>query len=392
MSSAPLASMNFFASCPRGLEGVLTDELSELGAKSIETAQGGVHFTGNAAICYAVNLHSRIASRVLWRLVVTTYRNEDDVYRTAFQQAWEDWFSPRQSIRVNVTGSNCPLKSLDFITLRIKDAVCDRFREKSGSRPDVDTANPDMRIHAYLDATHVTLYLDTSGEPLYKRGLRRESNEAPLRENLAAGILRLAGWTPDLPLLDPMCGSGTFLLEAAQIALDIAPGSRRGFAFEHLKMFDAPLWQRLQTHAKSVERPPQALALYGSDLYGDALKASQTNFEEAGLADTVHLKQANMLEISAPAPNGILVANPPYGVRLGDDDELAEFYPKLGHLLKQKFSGWNCYFLTADLRLAKLIRLSASKRTPLFNGNLECRLFEYKMVAGGNRKPKAGGD
>jgi putative N6-adenine-specific DNA methylase len=278
------------------------------------------------------------------------------------------------------------LKSLDFITLRIKDAVCDRFREKSGSRPDVDTANPDMRIHAYLDATQVTLYLDTSGEPLYKRGLRRESNEAPLRENLAAGILRLAGWTPDLALLDPMCGSGTFLLEAAQIALDIAPGSRRGFAFEHLKMFDAPLWQRLLAHAKSREQAVQPLPLYGSDLYGDALKAARTNFEEAGLADTVHLKQANMLEISAPAPNGILVTNPPYGVRLGDDDELAEFYPKLGHLLKQKFSGWNCYFLTADLRLAKLIRLSASKRTPLFNGNLECRLFEYKMMTGGNRK------
>src|ERR1700722_234445 len=261
MSSAPITPMNFFASCPRGLEAVLEDELRELGALSIESAQGGVHFAGNAAICYAVNLHSRIASRILWRLDVKPYRNEDDVYRLASSQPWEDWFSPRQTIRVNVTGSNCPLKSLDFITLRIKDAVCDRFREKTGSRPDVDTANPDMRVHAYLDATHVTLYLDTSGEPLYKRGLRRESNEAPIRENLAAGILRLAGWTPDLPLLDPMCGSGTFLLEAAQIALDIAPGSRRGFAFEHLKMLDAPLWQRLREHAKSVEQAPHALPL-----------------------------------------------------------------------------------------------------------------------------------
>ena len=378
--------MNFFASCPRGLEAVLSDELAELGAKSIEAAQGGVHFTGNLAICYAVNLHSRIASRILWRLVVTAYHSEDDVYRVASLQPWESWFSPQQSIRVNVTGSNCPLKSLDFITLRIKDAVCDRFRDKTGSRPNVDTANPDMRIHAYLDATQVTLYLDTSGEPLYKRGLRQESNEAPLRENLAAGILRLTGWTPGLPLLDPMCGSGTFLLEAAQIALDIAPGSRRRFAFEDLQMFDAPLWQRLLAHAKGHEQAPHPLPLYGSDLYGDALKAARTNFEEAGLADTVHLKQANMLEISAPAPTGIMVTNPPYGVRLGDDDELAEFYPRLGHLLKLKFSGWNCYFLTADLRLAKLIRLSASKRTPLFNGNLECRLFEYKMVAGGNRK------
>jgi putative N6-adenine-specific DNA methylase len=380
--------MKFFASCPRGLETVLADELAELGAGAIEPAQGGAHFTGNLAICYAANLHSRIASRILWQLAHGPYRTEDEVYRAASVLPWETWFSPQQTIRVNVTGSNCPLKSLDFITLRIKDAVCDRFRDKAGSRPNVDTAAPDMRIHAFLDATHLTLYLDTSGEPLYKRGLRRESNEAPLRENLAAGILSLAGWVPGVALLDPMCGSGTFLLEAAQISLGIAPGSRRGFAFEKTKMFEAPLWQRLLEHARASERAAEALPLFGSDLYGDALKAAQINFEESGLGETVSLKQANMLEISAPAPSGIMVTNPPYGVRLGDDDELAEFYPKLGHLLKQKFSGWNCYFLTADLRLAKLIRLSASKRTPLFNGALECRLFEYKMVAGGNRKTK----
>jgi putative N6-adenine-specific DNA methylase len=380
--------MKFFASCPRGLEAVLADELAELGAGAIEPAQGGAHFTGNLAICYAANLHSRIASRILWQLVHGPYRNEDEVYRAASALPWETWFSPQQTIRVNVTGSNCPLKSLDFITLRIKDAVCDRFRDKAGSRPNVDTAAPDMRIHAFLDATHLTLYLDTSGEPLYKRGLRRESNEAPLRENLAAGILSLAGWVPGVALLDPMCGSGTFLLEAAQMSLGIAPGSRRDFAFEKIKMFEAPLWQRLQQHARAGERTAEPLPLFGSDLYGDALKAARINFEESGLGDTVSLKQANMLEISAPATSGIMVTNPPYGVRLGDDDELAEFYPKLGHLLKQKFSGWNCYFLTADLRLAKLIRLSASKRTPLFNGALECRLFEYKMVAGGNRKVK----
>jgi putative N6-adenine-specific DNA methylase len=380
------APTNYFASCPRGLEQPLADELATLGAGNIENTQGGVHFTGNLAVCYGVNLHSRIASRILWKLSVGPYRTEDDVYRAALSLPWEDWFSPQQTIRVNVTGSNCPLKSLDFITLRIKDAVCDHFREKSGSRPDVDTASPDMRVNAFIDATHLTLYLDTSGEPLYKRGLRHESNEAPLRENLAAGILSLTGWEPGMALLDPMCGSGTFLLEAAQISLNIAPGSKRGFAFEKMKMFDAPLWKRLLSHAKASERAAEALPLYGSDLYGEALKAARINFEESGLAETVSLKQANMLEITAPAASGIMVTNPPYGVRLGDDDELAEFYPKLGHLLKQKFAGWNCYFLTADFRLAKLIRLSASKRTPLFNGALECRLFEYRMVAGGNRK------
>jgi putative N6-adenine-specific DNA methylase len=391
LTKAPVPT-NYFASCPRGLEQPLADELATLGAGNIENTQGGVHFAGNLAVCYGVNLHSRIASRILWKLSVGPYRTEDDVYKAALALPWENWFSPQQTIRVNVTGSNCPLKSLDFITLRIKDAVCDRFREKSGSRPDVDTAAPDMRVHAFIDATQLTLYLDTSGEPLYKRGLRRESNEAPLRENLAAGILSLTGWEPGMALLDPMCGSGTFLLEAAQISLNIAPGSKRSFAFEKMKMFDAPLWKRLLNHAKSSERAVEALPLYGSDLFGEALKAARVNFEQAGLAETVSLKQANMLEISAPAASGIMVTNPPYGVRLGDDEELAAFYPKLGHLLKQKFAGWNCYFLTADLRLAKLIRLSASRRTVLFNGNLECRLFEYRMVAGGNRREKGSVD
>ena len=387
MSTAPAGQ--FFAPCPRGLEALLAAELVALGARAVEALQGGVRFAGDAETCYRANLESRIASRVLWQVAHAPYKKEDDVYRAAMALPWDEWFSSRLSIRIDVTGKNCPLKSLDFITLRIKDAVCDRFREKTGSRPDVETAAPDMRIHAYLDATHLTLYLDTSGEPLFKRGLRRESNEAPLRENLAAGILTLSGWTPGTPLLDPMCGSGTFLLEAAQISLGIAPGSRREFAFAKMKMFDAASWQRLLDAARSRERPVEALPLFGSDLYGDALKAARSNFEQAGLAGCVTLKQANMLEISAPAPSGILVTNPPYGVRLGEDGELAEFYPKLGNLLKQKFSGWNCYILTADLRLAKLIRLSASKRTPLYNGNLACRLFEYRMIEGGNRKPKS---
>ncbi len=388
MTTLPRTTLQYFASCPRGLETTLSAELATLGAESIEVLQGGVRFAGDMATCYGANLRSRIASRILWQVAHCAYRKEEDVYQTALALPWDQWFKSQQTIRVNVTGSNCPLKSLDFITLRIKDAVCDRFREKAGARPNVDTAAPDMRIHAYLDATHLTLYLDTSGEPLYKRGLRRESNEAPLRENLAAGILSLAGWKPGIPLLDPMCGSGTFLLEAAQISLGIQPGSRREFAFEKMKMFDSPLWERLLKEAIDGERAVEPLPLYGSDLYGDALKAARTNFEFAGLGQTVNLKQANMLEVSAPAPEGIMVTNPPYGVRLGEEDDLAVFYPKLGTALKQKFSGWNCYILTADLRIAKMIRLSASKRTVLFNGNLECRLFEYRMVAGGNRKEK----
>jgi putative N6-adenine-specific DNA methylase len=386
MNTAVTGTLRCFAPCPRGLEALLADELRALGASSAEVLPGGVRFEGDLVACYRANLESRLASRILWQVAHAPYRKEDDVYNAALALPWETWFAPERTIRVDVTGKNCPLRSLDFITLRIKDAVCDRLRDRTGSRPNVDTVAPDMRIHAYLDSTHCTLYLDTSGEPLYKRGLRQESNEAPLRENLAAGILKLAGWTPGVPLLDPMCGSGTFLLEAAQISLGIAPGSRRDFAFEKMKIFDASSWQKMRDAARAREKPAGPLPIFGSDLYGDALKAARVNFEAALLAPTVTLKQANVLEISAPAPAGILVTNPPYGVRLGEDEELAAFYPKLGDVLKRKFSGWNCYILTADMRLPKLIRLTASKRTPLFNGALECRLFEYRMVAGGNRK------
>ncbi|MEW6313034.1 MAG: THUMP domain-containing protein [Pseudomonadota bacterium] len=382
------ATQAFFATCPRGLEGVLETELGKLGATSLRQTPGGVEFRGPYALCYAVNLESRIASRVLWRLKHGRYRNEEDVYQAAHALPWPDWFDVGCTIRVYVTAIKSPLKSLDFVTLRIKDAVCDRFRAACGARPSVDTVTPDMRIHAFLSHEEFTLYLDTSGDSLFKRGLRKSAGEAPLRENLAAGILHLAGWQPGTPLLDPMCGSGTFLMEAAQMALDIAPGLQRHFAFEKLRNFDAAHWQNLLHAAEARRKPVAALPIYGSDLYGDELKNARTNLAEAGLAEAVHLKQANVLEISAPAEHGTLVTNPPYGVRLGEQEELATLYPQLGDVLKKKFAGWNAYILSADMRLPKLIKLTASRRTPLFNGALECRLFEYKMVAGSLRREK----
>jgi len=378
----------FFAPCPRGLETVLAQEMQELNAAEIRTANGGVHFSGDFKLCYNVNLQSRIASRVLWQVAHDRYQNEEDVYQVASALAWETWFDPALTIRIKVEAIRCPLKSLDFVTLRIKDAVCDRFRAHAGKRPSVDTDEPDIRIHAFLDAQNVTLYLDTTGEPLFKRGLRKQTGEAPLRENLAAGILRLSGWSPGIPLLDPMCGSGTFLLEAALISLNIAPGAQRHFAFEKLKSFDARSWKQLSDQSIKRQKPKVSLPIYGSDLYGNALDTTRANLAAAGLEGTVQLKQANILEISAPDRQGILVANPPYGERVGESEALAEFYPRLGDALKKKFSGWNCYIFSSDMRLPKLIRLNASKRTPLYNGALECRLFEYKIVEGSMRREK----
>lgn len=381
----------YFATCPRGLESVLAQELTALSAADILATDGGVGFSGPWSVCYAANLESRVASRILWQVHAGTYRNEEDIYSSVRALPWHTWFGPRHTIRVGIAAIRSPLKSLDFATLRIKDAVCDAFRTHSGQRPDVDTRNPDVRIQAFLAARDFTLYLDTSGEALFKRGWRREGGTAPLRENLAAGILRLTGWDGVTPLLDPMCGSGTFLCEAALIALDRAPGLERAFAFEKLAQYDAPTWQRLREAALARVKPVTALPIHGADRYGDVLKLARANLAALGLEQAIGLKQVNVLELKAPADAGILVANPPYGVRLAEQNEMAGFYPQLGDALKQKFSGWTAYLFTADLRLAKLIGLKASRRTPLFNGALECRLFEYRLISGTMRDkpPKA---
>jgi putative N6-adenine-specific DNA methylase len=378
----------FFATCPRGLELLLAEELRQLQAEKVHAVGGGVEFGGDFFLCYRVNLESRIASRVLWQVTTGHYRNEDDIYRAAYALPWTDWFEPVRTIRVDVSATKSPLTSLNFITLKIKDAVCDKIRRLSGRRPSVDTRAPDIPIQGHLTDRDFMLYLDTTGEPLFKRGQRMATGEAPLRENLAAGILRLAGWVPGTPLLDPMCGSGTILLEAGHIALDIAPGLGRHFTFEKFKNFDARRWRELLQKSAARQKLKVPLPIYGSDLSGDVLKAARANLMATGLEKVVSLERTNVLEISAPAREGIIVTNPPYGVRLGEQQHLAEFYPKLGDVLKKQFSGWRAYLLSADMRLPKLIRLAASKRTPLYNGALECRLFEYRMVEGGMRKKK----
>jgi len=380
---------NFFAPCPRGLEQPLADELAALGAQRIEATEGGVAFQGEFSLCYRVNLWSRVASRVLWRVASGIYRSEEDIYRLAVGVDWPRHFELEQTFVINTAAQRCPLQSLNFITLKIKDAVCDRFRDAcGGNRPSVDTHHPDVRIHAFLDAERVTLYLDTSGEALFKRGYRQSAGEAPLRENLAAGILKLANWKPGIPLLDPMCGSGTFLMEAAMMSFDIAPGLGRAFGFESLKNFDTKAWAKIRRDATAARKPMEKLPLFGSDISSWALTDARKNFAEAGLSEAVTLDQSDMLHVQAPASSGILVTNPPYGERIGEAEELAELYPKLGTVLKQRFAGWTAYIFTADPRMQKLMRLKPSRKIPLFNGPLECRLYEIRLVAGSNRPPK----
>lgn len=362
-----------------------------LGASEVRVVPGGVAGRGDLRVEYLLNLESRIATRVLREIGFGAYRNEDEIYRLAHQQPWSRWFSAARTIRVYVTAIRAPLKSLEYITLKIKDAICDRFRAELGSRPTVDTRNPQVRVYVFLTARNATLYLDTSGEALYLRGHKAAKVEAPLKENLAAGILRLTGWQPGTPLLDPMCGSGTFLLEAAQIALDDAPGLSRdagGFGFERLNDFQPELWRELRRAAaeRRREAPPEGLQIFGSDLTADAVARARQNLAHAGLDDLVQLEVADVCVRAAPEPAGVLVANPPYGERLSERSELAAFYPRLGTALKRQFAGWDCWLLSADADLAKGMRLAPGKKFALYNGALACALSEFRMVAGSNRK------
>jgi len=373
----------YFAPCPRGLEAALAAEVGALGAQFVAPAEGGVGFAGPMELAYRANLESRLASRILWQVAHGRYRNEDELYRLANDVDWKRHFAAERTLRVDVAATRSPLASVEFATLRIKDAICDRFRADSGKRPYVDKRQPEVRAYAHLAEHDATLYLDTSGDALFKRGWRRETEAAPLRENLAAGILALAGWAPGTPLLDPMCGSGTIVIEAALAAADRAPGLQRAFGFQKLSWYDGPTWQRIRQRAHDRVRPaPSAAMIFASDIDPRAVAQCRRNADSARVAQWIAIDEADVLTRAPPAPSGMLIANPPYGVRLDDEASLAAFYPKLGDALKQRYAHWTACLFSGDPRLPKLIGLKPSKRTPLYNGAIECRLFRFEIVAG----------
>jgi putative N6-adenine-specific DNA methylase len=385
------------------MEAALAEELTEIAQAHSPTLKvhnqvpGGVHCSGTLVDSYRINLHSRIASRVLMRMGQRSYSNENDIYDLVLEQPWEDWFGVDHTIRVDVTAVKSPLKSLEFTTLKIKDAICDRFRDMFNKRPSVDTREPDMRIVGFLDQRNFIIYLDTSGEALFKRGWREETGDAPLRENLAAGMLRVSGWKPGTVLFDPMCGSGTILIEAAQMVQGIPAGARRRFAFEKFADFERDAWLEMKAAIKANPLPSEP-TIFGSDISGDMVEMTRHNLKIAGILFEVPLKQIEAQHVSPPTERpGILLTNPPYGERIGvrgdstvPQDEMAvSFYSALGTTLKQRFAGWTVFLFTADLSLPKLLRLKEARKTPFFNGALECRLFRFDMVAGYNRREEA---
>ena len=384
----------FFAVCPRGLEDALSDELVALGAQSLRTEAGGVAFKGSLATAYAANLHSRIASRILWQVGRRGYLSEQHLYDATQEVRWQDLMSPQQTLRVDVTASRSPLQSLEFAMLRIKDGIVDRLRDLTGARPSIDRSNPDVRVFAYLDSSTVTLYVDLSGEPLFKRGWRADKGEAPLKENLAAGLLALSRWTPSSPLADLFCGSGTIVIEAASIAAGRPPGLERHFAFERLKAFESHSWRRLKEAARSAITDSAAANLVGSDISTRVIDQAIANAQLAGLQSWLDdgRLQFNAVDARTATPaaeSGMIVSNPPYGEQSAPRSaSVADMMRNVGDRLKQQFSGWEAWFLTSDRQLPKQMRLQETRKAVLFNGPIECRFFRFELVAGGYR-PRA---
>ena len=379
-----MTTYSLFVTCPRGLEAPLSQELEQLKCQDIRAVDGGVACKGGMEQVYRINLHSRTASRVLLRLTKSGYRNEQDIYKAAKNIRWTDWFDLEQTFKVKVEGKRAQVKSLDFVGLKIKDAVCDVFRDACGARPSVGKIRPDIRIHAFIDERDIQIFIDTSGEALFKRGYRQDTGEAPMRENLAAGLLLLAGYDGTQPFQDPFCGSGTIVIEAAWIATRRAPGLMRRFGFEKLKNFDAALWKKLQHEAETQIRPAPA-SISGSDNDRYMIRAAVANAQAAEVDTFIRFEVKDAQDTRPNGEGGILISNPPYGVRLAEVQALQALYPQLGAWLKQHYAGWLAGMFTGDRDMPKFMRLSPKRKIPLYNGNLDCRLFLMDMVKGSNR-------
>ncbi|MFO1229279.1 MAG: THUMP domain-containing protein [Alicycliphilus sp.] len=409
-------TLQLFLPCAAGVEGFLADEvhaLTGLTGQDLLVGRGGVLVRSSWRDALLLNLHSRLAQRVLVQLGERPYRGEDDIYALAADVAWEIWFTPRQSFKVEVTAQHSPLKSLNFAALRVKDAVADRFRAKAGSRPNVETQWPDVRIHLHLTRELATVYIDTSGEPLFKRGWRVDKGDAPLKETLAAAMIAATGWDPlgeqPLPLYDPCCGSGTVLIEAAQMACRIAPGSQRRFAFEKLLPYQQHVWITIKNEAVSVVTK-SVTPIFGSDVSHRMVDFAQRNAERAGVAASVQLRGGDALQRLPPCEQpGVMLLNPPYGERIAaagsagrnarermgqvqragretaQTDDGVDFFAQLAAHWKRHYAGWQAWMLTPDLKLPGKMRLKESRRVPMWNGPIECRLLRFDLVAGSAR-------
>ena len=399
MNAVSPEARKFFATCPKGLEYLLVDELKALGADDVHEALAGVHFSGGLDAGYRACLWSRLASRVLMPITEFAVADGDDLYRGSLEVDWNAHFGADSTFAVDAVGSTQGVTHTQFAALRVKDAIVDQFRERSGERPNVDTEAPAVRVNLVLRKGQAILSIDLSGAPLHQRGYRLGKGLAPLKENLAAGMLLRAGWPAVYAagggLVDPMCGSGTLLVEAALMAADVAPGLRRDyFGFLGWRGHDAALWKTLHEEAQArALAGAQSLrpVFFGFDRDAGVLREAVHNAQYAQMSGFVHLGKQSLEHLHRPhelATPGLVICNPPYGERMGADAGLADLYRLLGTKLKSEFPGWHASVITSDEELARVIGLRADKKYKLYNGALECVFLNFEIAAADAPKPE----
>ncbi|MDD2899833.1 MAG: THUMP domain-containing protein [Desulfuromonadaceae bacterium] len=371
--------LHCFAAVPRGAEELAAAELLALGISDVIPGKGGVSFCADLSGLYRANLWLRTASRILVQLALFPCLSPADLYAGVHAIAWQELITPEMTLAVDCSLRDSILTHSGFVALKTKDAIVDRIRESCGSRPNVDTTSPDVRINVHLHKNNCTISLDSSGDSLDRRGYRLERNEAPLRETLAAAVIALTGWDGSVPLADPMCGSGTIPVEAALLATHTPPGLQRTFGFQRWLDFDEKRWETVCKDAENGIRKISLGLITGYDLDNRALLLAGRNTAKAGLEGQIHFFHAALQEFQPEGDKGVIIINPPYGKRLGEEDDLRELYCQIGDIMKKRCRGWTGYVLTGNLELAKYIGLKASRRYVLFNGAIECRLLKYDL-------------
>lgn len=375
-----MTKQHFFATTAKGVEEVLAAELVRLGAEDVATESGGVRFGGGMEAAYRANLWLRTASRVLMPLAEFACETPEQLYQGVRTVDWTSYLTPAMTLAVDCNLRDSALTHSGFVALKTKDAMVDDVRDRLGSRPNVDTKDPDLRVNVRLFRNRCTLSLDCSGTPLDRRGYRLERHEAPLKENLAAALVELSGWDGSVPLLDPMCGTGTIAIEAALKALRIPSGLlRAGFGFQRWLGFDRPLWDRLVEEARQGMLADLPAPVLGSDISHSAIAMANENARRAGVGELIRLGRGPIAELAPPPGPGILIFNPPYGKRLGEEEALKPLYKEIGDVMKRRCKGYTAYLFTGNLELAKSVGLKAARRIVLYNGPIECRLLKYEL-------------
>ncbi|MDE0299388.1 MAG: THUMP domain-containing protein [Candidatus Poribacteria bacterium] len=378
-----MPSARFFATSPKGVESILAKELKALGIENLKTAGGGVHFEGSMETLYRANLWLRTANRVLMQLAEFPCPTPQILYQNARQYRWNDWISAQQTLAVDCNCRNSAINHSHFAALKIKDAIVDQIRDSTGSRPNVDVRNPNVRVNAHIANDRCVLSLDSSGDGLHMRGYRRQATEAPIRETLAAAIVELADWNSEGFFIDPMCGSGTILIEAALKALNYAPGllrvGSRSFGFQQWRGFDQQCWDEIVSEARNQVRERIPGRLLGYDLSRAAVGIAKNNVSTAGLTSHIRLSRGDVFNLHPSGHTGIIACNLPFGERSGDAEALVPLYKGVGDILKQRCTGYKAYLFSGNLKLVKSIGLRPSRRFAVQNGPIECRLLEYKL-------------